>query len=118
MVSGDLAAEETAVQAALRVLREATGLTPLGMWAPDYVHTFYDADNDAVHLHPVFAVEVADVPVTLDEAHDSQRWIEYEQAYELLVWPGHRDGLRHTQEETLSGKERASRFQVSLYVKS
>jgi dATP pyrophosphohydrolase len=114
MVTGDIAQGETAVQAALRALREETSLTPTGLWAPGYVHSYYDPDTDTVCLQPVFSVEVDDTAVTLDAEHDSYRWIELEQAHDLLTWPGHRDGLHHTHDEVVISRERASRFQVSL----
>src|SRR5277367_2909960 len=51
--------DETAVQAALRELREETGLAPIRMWQVEYLESFYFKPHDYVLVMPVFAAEVA-----------------------------------------------------------
>ena len=53
-VAGSIEADETAWQAALRELREETGLTPEVLYSADICEQFYEADRDAITMAPVF----------------------------------------------------------------
>src|SRR5438477_10931825 len=53
-VRGTMEAGETAVQTALRELKEETGLTPTESFSVGIVETFYIAAEDAVLHSPVF----------------------------------------------------------------
>ena len=58
-VYGGIEPGETAIQAALRELREETALVPEKMFQVEYLETFYFRPSDSLLLMPVFAVEVA-----------------------------------------------------------
>lgn len=101
-VHGKVEAGETAWQAALRELREETGLTPTGFWQIDFVNTFYVAESDLVLLCPCFAAEVsADAPVHLCSEHTASAWLGAEAALARMMWPGQRHALREILSEII-----------------
>lgn len=86
MVGGKIQPGEAAWQAALRELREETGLVPVCAWTLPSVNTFYEWQYDRVNLAPAFAAEVAGDPV-LDDEHDAFVWLEAEAAAGRMQWP-------------------------------
>jgi len=57
-VAGKIEDGEKAWQAAIRELKEETGLTPKQMFIADHVSRFYETHGDRVNLVPVFGIEV------------------------------------------------------------
>jgi dATP pyrophosphohydrolase len=86
MVGGKVDAGEAAWRAALRELREETGLTPVRFWALPSVNHFYEWQRDTVALVPAFAAEVEADP-RLDREHDAFAWLPAEAAAARLAWP-------------------------------
>lgn len=86
MVGGKIEPGEAAWQAALRELREETGLVPVRAWTLPSVNTFYEWQHDRVNLAPAFAAELADEPV-LDDEHDAFAWLPAEAAAGRVRWP-------------------------------
>lgn len=98
-VMGHTEPSETAVDTALRELKEEVGLTPRaaafkGLWALEQVYPYYIADLDCIVLSPRFAVEVApDWSPTLNAEHSASRWIGApfhagQPAADFFLWPG------------------------------
>lgn len=109
IITGTLEGEETAVEGALREMREETGLTPLRMWSVPYVNSFFDRTLNAVHLIPWFAVEVDPAAnVRLSEEHVEFQWVSFEHAAPLMAWPGQRHGIGIVKEEIVEGGPAAS----------
>src|SRR5256885_1511566 len=70
LVCGAIEPNETAWQAALRELREETGLTPTEFYLLDVVNTFYLAKTDSIMHSPMFcAIVAADADVQLNDEH-------------------------------------------------
>lgn len=95
MVGGKIEAGEAAWQAALRELREETGLRVVRFWSIPSVNTFYEWSRDRIVLAPAFAAEV-EGSVTLCEEHDEATWLSAGDAASRLQWPEHRRLLRLT----------------------
>lgn len=82
---------ETSVQAALRELREETGLRPQELYRLSTLEQFYTEANDAVWHVPFFVAVVApDAEVVLNEEHTAYRWVADAEIDEQLTWPSER----------------------------
>ncbi|TNC68018.1 NUDIX hydrolase [Rubellimicrobium roseum] len=99
-VAGAIESGETAWQAALREIREETGLTPLTLHSADICEQFYEPARDSISLLPVFVAIVApDGPVVLNHEHSEFRWLGFEDAAALVPFSGQRRVLRHVERE-------------------
>jgi len=93
-VTGGIHDNEKAYGAAYREMSEETKLIAERFYTAPHVSVFYDAGYDAVNLSPLFAAEVKQSAVPeLSKEHVEFRWCTYEEAHELLVWPGQKQGL-------------------------
>jgi dATP pyrophosphohydrolase len=94
-ITGSIEGNEKAVEAALRELKEETGLKPKSLWVVPFVLSFYNAEWDSVNLCPFFAAEVDGKDIIhLSDEHDDFGWFSYDEAIKKLVWPSWKEGLR------------------------
>lgn len=94
-VYGGIEVGETAIGAALRELREETGLVPAKMFQVEYLENFYFRPSDSLLLMPVFAVEVgADAAIVLNHEHDGHRWVPEVQIGHSFMWRTQREALK------------------------
>jgi 8-oxo-dGTP pyrophosphatase MutT (NUDIX family) len=95
-VYGGIEPGETAIQGALRELKEETNLTPARMFQVEYLETFYFRPTDSLLLMPVFAVEIpkSDI-ITLNHEHDAHRWIPENKIPQSFMWRTQREALQY-----------------------
>ena len=110
IITGSMHGGESAPQAALRELREETGLVPERLWVMPMTGSFYDHATDRVHIAPFFLAQVsAPSEVRLSDEHTQYVWLGLEDARRLLIWPAQREGLQIAHDYFASG-DRASQF--------
>jgi 8-oxo-dGTP pyrophosphatase MutT (NUDIX family) len=96
-VSGKLEDGERIVEAALREVREETGITGAAiesLYSLDFVASFPWDPIDAVMTSVYFALRVRpDVEPVLSHEHDAHRWLSIDAALAASVWPAYREGV-------------------------
>lgn len=112
-VYGGVEAGETAVEAALRELREETGLAPLALHQVEHLESFYFRVTDRVVLMPVFAAEIApSAEILLDSEHDAWRWVPATELDRWFMWRSQRLALEAMLEGLDSDGPAAERLRI------
>jgi dATP pyrophosphohydrolase len=94
MVTGKMKKNEPAYKAALREIKEETGMVPVKFWVAPNINSFYDQSRDVISNLPVFVCRVAeDSDVLLSEEHCKFQWAKPEIAKHLLAWPGQKKSV-------------------------
>lgn len=93
-VHGHIEPGETPVQAALRELREETGVEPARLYNVSRVEAFYRHQTNEIVLIPVFAGVVDPRAAVRHSAeHDRAEWLEPRKATARFSWPRERRAL-------------------------
>ena len=101
-VRGTIEADETAVAAALRELREETALLPREFYRLGTVETFYDRGSDSiVHSIPFFALIDRGAKISLNQEHGEIRWVAEHETDAMFMWPSEKPLLREIRDELL-----------------
>jgi dATP pyrophosphohydrolase len=105
-IHGKIEPGERAVDAALREVRERTGLTPRKFYSADYINQFYDHATDSIVLAPSFAglVGSREKPQLSSEFGD-YAWCDLEETVARLPWSGQRWAVRHIYDVIAIGEE-------------
>lgn len=95
VVTGRIEIGETAIQTALREVKEETGLHIIDAWTLPYLASFFNSLNDTVSFAPVFAFLVDfHQDVIISNEHEKFEWLNLNEAIERVVLPTHKEGLR------------------------
>lgn len=116
ILTGSMNKNESADKAALRELKEETGLSLKRFWTVPIVDSYFDIQNDTVQMVPVFAVEVdAGLKVCLSREHQRYEWLPYAAASNRLVWPGQMQAIEIVHEFIAGGKEAARLLEITQF---
>ena len=114
-VAGKIEKGETSSEAAIRELKEETGLSPLNIFVADHVSKFYETHGDRINLVPVFGIEVDSENVILSEEHISYKWVDIDEAIETLVWNGQKKGIQTVNDMVINNDDRMIWSKVEFY---
>ncbi len=104
MVTGTVKENEKGYEAAIREIKEETGLNPERMWVVPNVNSFYNPSDDSVCLVPVFVAMVSgNENVKISEEHSDYKWVDEEEAKKLLAWRGQRKSVETIREYFTEG---------------
>lgn len=99
-IAGHVEAGETGWQAALRELREETGLIPGELYAMGFCEQVYFAPDDRIEIIPAFVARIAeDARVRLNAEHSAYRWLAPATAARRFPFGSQRDLLAHVRRE-------------------
>ncbi|HEX8322462.1 MAG TPA: NUDIX domain-containing protein [Tepidisphaeraceae bacterium] len=94
LISGGIEPDETAWQAAVREVKEETGLAVRELYRLTQVEPFYRADVDAIGIAVMFcAIVDPAAQVSINPEHTHLEWVPIDAAAGRLMWPGDIKGL-------------------------
>ncbi len=104
---------ETAYKAALRELRQTTGIVPHRFYSADLISQFYDHFSDTINLTPVFAALVEGPgPVILSPDYGDFAWCELDEAVARLLSSAQRWAVRHIHDVIAMGGPEADLHRI------
>ena len=92
-VTGGIKNNEKAFEAAIRELKEETGLNAEKIWTVDRVNNYYDPKYDTVFLIPIFGVQVRKKDVELSSEHIDYYWGDVESVKKKILFNQQKIGL-------------------------
>ena len=116
-VTGRCRPRERGLAAAVREVREETGLAPLRWWALEAPTLFYDASRDRVRAYPRFVAEAGpDDAVRLSREHVEWAFLPAATAGRRFLWESQRCSLEDVKREVLGGGPLAAALEVTSRV--
>ncbi len=104
-VAGSIEDGEKAWEAALREIKEETGLVPSKLYSGSICEQFYEIQKDSIWIAPVFIAYIFDAQeVRLNEEHTEFKWVTIEEAMQLVSFPGQARILEQVDKEFIKKK--------------
>lgn len=104
-ITGRMNPGEKAWEAAIREIKEETGIIPEAFWVVPNVNSYYNPVKDTASIIPVFAGRVAESStVKISSEHDDYRWATLEETLPLFAWPGQRNSAAIIQQYVFDEK--------------
>ena len=115
IITGKIKDDEGAVEAAVREMREETGLVANRFWVLPHVSSFYDPAADVVNLCTMFAAEVdQNQGLSLSKEHQAFRWTGFDETMLALPWPAQRDAIDTVRKHVVAGDETAKLTELKI----
>ncbi|MDP9701503.1 NUDIX hydrolase [Paenibacillus polysaccharolyticus] len=88
-IGGGIEPREKAWEAAIREIREETGITDIRLYTSNQFEQFYSQAEDYIYMAPVFVGYVhEDQSVQLNHEHSDYRWMTFDEAKHNAALPG------------------------------
>ena len=114
-VTGRIEPGERSVEAAVREVREETGLTPKRWWRLEHVTSYVHPVSDELRVVALFAAEVkARTRVTLSHEHDASRWATLAAAGKRVLWDTQRATLVALRRQVLGSARIAAALEIDM----
>ncbi|MCF2649443.1 NUDIX domain-containing protein [Niallia circulans] len=93
-IGGSLEQGEKAWEAALREVREETGITNVNLYSSNTFDQLYSPLENYIYIAPVFVGFVEENQVVeLNEEHSEYKWLSFDEARQLVTLPGNEEVL-------------------------
>jgi dATP pyrophosphohydrolase len=93
-IGGSIEKGEKAWEAAIREVREETGITKIILYISNKFDQFYSPNEDYIYVAPVFVGYVGDnQEVVLNYEHKEYQWMTFEEAKNKVTLPGNDEVL-------------------------
>ena len=93
MITGGIEVGEPTKDAVIRELKEETGIDSAKLYVVPRINTFYLTPVDKVCMCPVFLAMVTDTDVKISDEHSEYKWLDFDEAKELVHWPNQVDSM-------------------------
>lgn len=114
-VTGKIKKKETAVQAAIREIKEETGIVPVKLFVIPNVNSFYYKEKDAISFVPVFGASVINnTKIKLSNEHEEYGWFTPEESKKLFAWHGQKKSVDIITEYITEKKELLKLLEVEI----
>ena len=105
MVSGRIEQGEKGWEAALREIKEETGLVPDRFYSANTLDAFYEVNQNCINLIPIFVGFVdGSQAVVLSQEHSEYRWITADAADDFLAFQQQKEMLKTIESLFVQGK--------------
>jgi dihydroneopterin triphosphate diphosphatase len=99
-IAGGIELGEKAWEAALREIKEETGIVPEQLYSADTCEQFYELEKDSIWIAPVFvAFAKPNSNVVLNHEHSEYKWVSFKEAISMVPFPGQKAILKYINDE-------------------